>query len=186
MRDLIVTEFVSLDGVMQAPGGEEGFAHSGWVGPFVDEQFQEYKLQEQLACDVLLLGRVTYDSFASAWPGREGELASKINGMRKLVASNSLDAPSWERVEVLPSPALESIAAVKREDGGPILVVGSRTLAQQLLAAGLVDELHLQVIPVVLGSGDRLFADSDDPIELRLARSTRTESGAVLAEFRVG
>src|SRR4051812_37651150 len=156
MRTLIVTEFVSLDGVMEAPGGEPGYPHAGWVGPFFSEALGAYKGEEQLATDVLLLGRKTYESFYGAWPHRDGEMADKINTMRKVVASTTLESSDWENTTV--TPDLEgAVRGLKAEDGSPIIVAGSRSVVHTLLATGLVDELHLQVFPIVLGSGIRVF-----------------------------
>jgi dihydrofolate reductase len=182
MRSLVVTEFVSLDGVMQAPGGEEGYAHTGWVEPYFDEELGGYRLAEQLGAEVLLLGRVTYESFYGAWPAREGEMAEKINSMTKKVVSASLASSDWTDTEVI---ALDDVRALKEQDGGPILVVGSRMLVHALLAAGLVDELHLQVFPVVLGSGFKAYPDSPDRLDLELASSKATSTGVLLQEYRV-
>jgi dihydrofolate reductase len=185
MRKLIVTTFVSLDGVMQAPGGEPGYAHTGWVGDRFSEELAAYKLEEQLAAGVLLLGRRTYESFHGAWPQREGPMAEKINTMRKLVASTTLEASPWHDTEVVATDLLGHLERLKREeDGAPILVVGSRSVAQALLTAGLVDELHLQVFPLVLGSGDRLFPASEDLVPLELISSEATPNGVLLQEYR--
>ena len=185
MRKLIVTEFVSLDGVMEAPGGEPGYAHSGWVADFFTDQLGEYKLAEQLAADVLLLGRVTYESFYGAWPLREGPMAEKINTMRKVVASTTLATSDWHDTTIITGDVLGAVAALKDEDGGPILVAGSRTLAQALLAAGLVDELNLQVFPLLLGSGRRLYPDCEDKAELELLSSRTLDSGVLLQTYAV-
>jgi dihydrofolate reductase len=184
VRKLIVTEFVSLDGVMEAPGGEPGYPHSGWVAPFFDDELGAYKLAEQLAADVLLLGRVTYESFYGAWPQRDGAMAEKINTMRKYVASSTLGSSDWHDTTVIAADVAAAVAALKAQDGGPILVAGSRTLAQSLLAGGLVDELNLQVFPLLLGSGARLFPDSPDKLELELASSRALATGVLLQTYR--
>jgi dihydrofolate reductase len=186
MRPLIVTTFVSLDGVMEAPGGEPGYAHTGWVGRLFTPELGDYKLQEQLAADVLLLGRVTYESFYGAWPERDGPMADKINTMTKVVASTTLGSSPWHDTTVVGEDVLGAVAALKQQDGGPVLVVGSATLVASLLAAGLVDELHLQVFPLVLGSGRRLFPDSPDALPLRLLSSTPLDNGVVLQSYAVG
>jgi dihydrofolate reductase len=186
MRELIVTEFVSLDGVMQSPGGEAGYPHAGWVGGYFSDELGAYKLDEQAAADVLLLGRRTYDSFYGAWPSRDDAMADKINGMRKLVASRMLGHSDWHNTTVISSDLEDAIGAVKAEDGGPILVAGSRSVAHALFRAGLVDELHLQVFPLVLGSGIRVFPDTDEPIRLELASSRPVANGVVLQTYRVG
>lgn len=184
MRQLIVTQFVSLDGVVEAPGGEPGYAHTGWVAGHVGDELFAYKLEEQLAADVLLLGRATYESFRGAWPDREGEMADKINGMRKVVVSTTLGSSDWHDTAVVGEDVDAAVRALKAEDGPPILVIGSRTLVGHLLRAGLVDELHLQVFPVVLGSGFRLWPESPDTLPMRLASSRALENGVVLQDYR--
>jgi dihydrofolate reductase len=184
VRKLIVTEFVSLDGVMEAPGGEAGYAHTGWVAPLFSDELGAYKEQEQLAADVLLLGRVTYESFYGAWPQREGPFADKINTMEKYVVSTTLGSADWENTTVIASGVAGVVAGLKEQDGGPILVAGSRRLVQFLLAEGLVDELNLQVFPVVLGSGKRLYPDTPDKTDLELASSQALPNGVVLQTYR--
>lgn len=136
MRELIVTEFVSLDGVMEAPGGEPGYPHTGWVGRHFSDGLAAYKLEEQLATDTLLLGRRTYESFAGAWPQREGPMADKINTMEKVVVSSTLGTPGWENAALLGALTVEAIEALKAQEGAPILVVGSRSLVRWLLGEG--------------------------------------------------
>jgi len=183
VRRLIVTEFVSLDGVMEAPGGEAGYAHSGWVGPLFSDELGAYKQDEQLAADILLLGRKTYESFYGAWPHREGAFADKINTMPKYVASTTLRTLGWQTATLLQGPVTEAVAALKQQDGGPILVAGSRTLVHTLLEAGLVDQLNLQVFPLLLGSGRRLYPESADTTALRLLSSTALPNGVVLQMY---
>jgi len=185
VRELIVTEFISLDGVMEAPGGEPGYAHTGWVGRLFSDELAEYKLAEQLSADVMLLGRVTYESFYGAWPQREGPMADKINTMRKIVVSTTLTASDWTDTTIIEGDVLDAVRALKAEDGGPIMVFGSRTLAQTLLREGLVDELHLQIFPLVLGSGDRLYPESPDAATLTLVDSQTTSNGVLLQSYRV-
>ena len=185
MRTLIVTEFVSLDGVMEAPGGEAGYPHAGWVGPYFSDELGAYKLGEQLAADVLLLGRRTYESFVGAWPHREGPMADKINTMRKLVASTTLGSSEWQDTTVIDADLEGAVRAVKQEDGGPVLVAGSRSVVHALLAAGLVDELHLQVFPLILGSGRRLYPETAEPLRLELAADHPLDSGVVLQTYHV-
>lgn len=184
MRKLIVTEFVSLDGVMEAPGGEPGYPHTGWVADLHSEELYGYKLAEQLAVQTLLLGRTTFESFRSSWPEREGEMAEKINTMEKVVVSTTLGDPAWDNTTVARS--LDDVAALRAGDGGDILVCGSRTLAQALLGAGLVDQLSLQIFPLVLGSGFRLYPDSPDKLALDLESSEYTSNGVLLNEYIVG
>jgi dihydrofolate reductase len=184
MRKLIVTEFVSLDGVMEAPGGEPGYAHAGWVGPYFSDELEAYKLEEQLAADILLLGRKTYESFYGAWPKRGGAMAEKINTMTKYVASTTLGSSDWHDTTVIASDVCGAVAELKASDGGPILVAGSRTLVHSLLDAGLVDELNLQVFPVILGSGIRVYPESADKTELELVASQALPGGVLAQTYR--
>ena len=184
MRDLIVTEFVSLDGVMEAPGGEAGYAHAGWVGTAFSDQLGQYKLDEQLATDTLLLGRITYESFYGAWPHRDGPMAEKVNTMEKVVVSTTLGTSEWTNTSVIDADVEARVAELKARDGAPILIAGSRTLAQSLLAAGLVDELHLQVFPFLLGSGRRLYPESVDMTRLDLVESVPLPGGVLAQTFR--
>jgi dihydrofolate reductase len=185
MRKLIVTEFVSLDGVMEAPGGEPGYAHTGWVAARFSDELGEYKLAEQLAADVLLMGRKTYESFYGAWPYREGPMAEKINTMTKYVASTTLGSSDWHDTTVIGSDVPGAVAELKQGDGGPVLVAGSRTLVHSLIDAGLVDELNLQVFPLVLGSGARLYPESAEPLVLELASSEPLPNGVLAQTYRI-
>lgn len=184
-RELIVTEFVSLDGVMEAPGGEPGYAHTGWVADSFTDELGTYKFQEQEAAELMLLGRTTYQSFYGAWPQREGPMADKINRMPKYVASTTLHELEWETATLLDNPVEDAVAELKGQDGGPILVVGSRMLAQTLLRAGLVDQLNVQIFPVMLGSGRRLYRETDVKSPLQLRSSRTLESGVLVQEYRV-
>jgi dihydrofolate reductase len=184
VRKLIVTEFVSLDGVMEAPGGEPGYAHSGWVGELFNDELGAYKLEEQLAADVLLLGRRTYESFYGAWPAREGPMADKINEMEKAVVSNTLTASPWTNTTILAGDLHAAIAELKAGSGGSILVPGSRTLAQWLLTNGLLDELHLQVFPLILGSGQRFFPESPTKRTFTLVGSVAFPGGIQAHTYR--
>jgi dihydrofolate reductase len=184
MRQLIITEFVSLDGVMEAPGGEPGYAHSGWVGRLFSDELGAYKFEEQEAADILLLGRVTYESFYGAWPQRDGPMAEKINTMTKYVASTTLASSDWHDTHVIGGDVPAAVAELKATDGGPIIVAGSRTLAQSLLGAGLVDQLNLQIFPFILGSGARLYPDAEDMTTLELTASRALDSGVLLQSYR--
>jgi dihydrofolate reductase len=183
MRDLIVTEFVTLDGVMEAPGGEHGHPHTGWVFDYVSREQEEYKFDEVLSADIHLLGRVTYESFADAWPGRGGAFADRMNEMQKVVVSTTLQDPEWNNTTVI-SSVPDQVRQLKEGDGGPILVAGSRSLVQPLIEHDLVDEFHLQVFPVVLGSGARLFPESPDKRPLELVDSRVFPSGVVAQTYR--
>lgn len=160
MRKLIVSEFVTLDGVMEAPGGEPSHAHTGWVGDFFNPELEAYKFQEVVDAETLLVGRVTYESFAGAWPTYEGEFAVRMNGMEKVVVSGTLTDPEWNNTRVLGGDAVKGVAELKAGDGGPIVVGGSHTLVHTLLENDLVDELRLIVFPVTIGSGLRVFPSS--------------------------
>ena len=153
MGKLVVTEFVSLDGVMQAPGGEE-FKYPGWTFAFDrGDDGNEFKLQETLETEALLIGRITYESFAGAWPSREGEFADKFNTMPKYVVSSTLENPEWNNTTVLKGDPVEEASKLKEEIDGIVQVPGSLRLVQPLLENDLVDQLHLMVFPVLLGTG---------------------------------
>jgi dihydrofolate reductase len=186
MRKLIITEFISLDGVMEAPGGEAGYAHAGWVGPLFSDELGAYKFEEQNAADILLLGRVTYEGFYGAWPHRDDPMADKINTMTKyVVTSSAVETSDWQDVTVIGDDVVGRVAALKEEgEGGPILVAGSRTLAQALLGAGLVDQINLQVFPVILGSGARFSPESPDKLALELVSSREVPNGVLLQSYR--
>ena len=158
MRKLIVSEFVTLNGVMEAPGGEPSHPHSGWVIDHMGPEQEQYKLDEVLEAESLLLGRVTYEGFAEAWPSVEGAFGDKMNRMPKHVASTTLRDPVWNAT-VLQGDVPGAVAALKAADGGPVLVAGSCTLVHSLLLAGLVDEQRLMVFPVSIGSGLRVFPE---------------------------
>jgi dihydrofolate reductase len=184
MAELIVTEFVTLDGVMEAPGGEPGHPHSGWVFDHVAPGWEAYKLQEVRDASGLLLGRVTYEGFAAAWPGRDGEFADLMNGLPKWVASTTLTAPAWENTVVLAADALEQVAVLRRERTGRILVAGSRTLVHGLMGAGLVDEVRLMVFPVAVGGGARVFPDDAAKRTFAHAGTTLFDRGVALHVYR--
>lgn len=186
MRKLIVSEFVTLDGVMEAPGGEEGHPHTGWVFDFFTEEQERYKLQEVLEAEALLLGRVTYEGFAEAWPERSGEFADKMNGMPKYVASTTLKELGWSNSTLIQGDAPAGVAKLRRGEGGPLLVAGSGTLVHSLMVQGLIDELRLMIFPVVLGSGMRLFPESPDKTVLALADTQTFESGVVVQTYHPG
>ena len=171
MAKIVVTEFVSLDGVMQAPGGED-FKYPGWTFEFDrGDDGNQFKLDETMEADALLLGRITYESFAGAWPSRDGEFADKFNTMPKYVVSSTLDNPEWNNTTVLKGDAVEEAAKLKKELDGVIQVPGSLRLVQALLQSDLVDQLNLMVFPVALGTGRRLFAEMDERKDWKLSES---------------
>jgi dihydrofolate reductase len=183
MRKLIVSEFVTLDGVIEAPGGEPGHPHSGWVFDFMSPEQEQYKLEEVREAEALLLGRKTYEGFAAAWPERGGEFAEKMNAMPKYVASTSLRDPEWNNTSMLEGDVARAVSELKRADGGPLLVAGSRTLLHTLLGEALVDELRLMVFPVILGSGARWYPESPEKTKLQLVDSRAFASGVVVQTY---
>ena len=184
MRRLVVSEFVSLDGVMEAPGGEPGHPHSGWVFDFMGEEQLRNKLDETLEAESLLIGRVTYESFAGAWPKRKGEFADKMNSMRKYVASRTLKDLEWNNTTVISGDVVTEVEKLKRGDGGPILATGSRMLVHTLLGEDLVDEIRLTIVPVILGSGRRLFPDSPRKVVLKLTGTEKFATGVVVNTYQ--
>jgi dihydrofolate reductase len=179
MGRIVVTEFVSLDGVIEDPGGSESFKHSGWTFEIDRGEGTTFKLEETMATDALLLGRVTYEGFAEAWPSRDGEFADKFNSMPKYVVSSTLERPEWNNSTVLEGDLAAGVAKLKEQYDGDVVVHGSARLVQALLADDLVDELRLMVFPVVLGSGKRLFDETADKKRLQLVE-TRTVGDGVL------
>jgi len=165
MGRIVVSEFVTLDGVMEDTGGSEGFEGGGWAFTFeCGPEGDAYKLDELLASDAQLLGRRTYEGFAKAWPSIEDEagFAEKMNSMPKFVVSSTLRDPEWQNSTVIGADLATEVGKLKEQFDGDILVAGSAQLVQGLLAADLVDELRLMIFPVVLGAGKRLFADGTD------------------------
>jgi dihydrofolate reductase len=180
MGKLVVTEFVSLDGVMEAPGGED-FKYPGWSFAFDrGEDGNQFKLEETLETDVLLIGRRTYESFAGAWPSREGEFADKFNTMPKFVVTSTLENPEWSNTTVIDGDVVEEVSKLKERTDGVVQVPGSLRLVQELLEADLVDELHLMVFPVLLGTGRRLFGETSEKSDWRLTESKPVGPDGVL------
>ena len=184
MGRIVVTEFVSLDGVMEDPGGSEDFKYGGWTFEIgMGDDGGEFKVAETMASDALLLGRVTYEGFAAAWPSRDGEFADRFNSMPKYVASSTLERPEWTNSTVLEGDLADEVSRLRREHDGDIVVHGSAQLAQALLEGDLVDELRLMVFPVVLGSGKRLFGDTSDKKRLRLTDSKTVGDGVSILVY---
>ena len=184
MGRIVVTEFVSLDGVMEAPGGGEGFRYDGWTFE-IDrgDEGNAFKLEETQASEALLLGRRTYEGFAAAWPEREGEFADKFNTMPKYVVSSTLESPDWNNTTVLRGDVAEEVSRLRQEVDGDIVVHGSALLVQALLDHDIVDELRLMIFPVVLGTGKRLFAETRDKKRLRLKESRTVGDGVSILVF---
>jgi dihydrofolate reductase len=195
MRKVVVNEFLSLDGVAQAPGGEDedrsgGFAHGGWSMEYMDEPAMTTVLGSINDAGAFLLGRRTYEIFASYWPNAPEEeqvIAEPMNRKPKHVASNTLPNPlEWENSTVLEGDVPEAVAALKQEEGGDIHVIGSLDFLKTLLEHDLVDEFRLMIDPVLLGGGKRLFADDAKLRRLRLVDSHVTTTGAILATYARG
>jgi dihydrofolate reductase len=180
---LIVSEFVTLDGVMEAPGGEPTHRHTGWVADFMGPQELQFKLDEVLEAEAHLLGRVTYESFAGAWPAREGPFADKINRMPKYVVSTTLKQLEWNNCTLIDSDVVREIQKLKQHEGAPLLVAGSRTLVQTLIAHDLVDEYRFMIFPVAIGSGFRIFPETPDKTVLALTGTQTFDSGVVVNTY---
>ena len=189
MGRIVVTEFISLDGVIEAPGGGEDFKHGGWTFEIGrGAEGDKFKLDELFEAEAQLLGRRTYDGFAAAWPKMNDEagFAEKMNGMPKYVVSSSLENAEWNNTTVLSGDFAAEIAKLKHEVDGVILVAGSAQLVQGLLEHGLVDELRLMVFPVVLGSGKRLFGESAEKTPLKLTGSKTVGDGIAILTYEQG
>jgi dihydrofolate reductase len=185
MGRIVVSEFVSLDGVMQAPGGGEDYKHAGWTFE-IDRgaEGDKFKLDETFAAEALLLGRTTYEGFAAAWPSMEGDFAEKFNGMPKYVVSSTPDVPEWNNSTVLDGDLVEEVSKLRQAPGGDIVVHGSAQLVQTLLERDLIDELRLMVFPVVLGSGKRLFGETSEKKRLRLTGSKIVGEGIAILTYQ--
>ena len=186
MGRIVVTEFISLDGVIEDPGGAEGFKHGGWsfAIPRSDDG-DKYKLDETLNSEALLLGRRTYEGFSKAWPNMKDDVgfADKFNSMPKYVVSSTLTDPSWNNSKVI---SLDDVPGIRDQASGDVVVHGSAQLAQGLFARDLVDEWRLMVYPIVLGSGKRLFAEMDDKKALKLASSQKVGEGIAILTYTAG
>ena len=173
MGTIVVTEFVSLDGVFEDPGGSENYEYGGWTFEYDrGDEGNKFKLDELMDAKVQLLGRVTYEGFAAAWPSRDGPFAEKLNSDPKYVVSTTLTDPQWQNTTVIDGDVAERVAKLRDETDGSILVSGSGTLVATLLAADLVDELRLMVFPTLLGRGRRVFPDGIDRRKLKLTESS--------------
>jgi dihydrofolate reductase len=184
MGRIVVTEFVSLDGVVEAPGGEE-FKYANWSLAFVrGEDGDRFKIDEALGAEALLVGRRTYEAFAAAWPGRDGPLADKYNAMPKYVVSGTLTDPGWNNTRVISGDIAKEVAALKEALDGEIQIPGSIRLVQELLDKDLVDEIRLMTFPVVLGTGRRLFGETTDKTTWKLTESKTVGEGIPISIFQ--
>lgn len=178
MGKIVVTEFISLDGVVEDPGGSEDFKYGGWSFEFSrGEEGDKFKLDEALEAEALLLGRVTYEGFAEAWPTRTGEFADRFNSMPKYVVSSTLESPAWNNSTVIKGDVAKALTELRGQHDGNIVVHGSVQLVQYLLEHDLLDELRLMVFPVVLGRGKGLFGETSDKKTLKLVESKTVGDG---------
>jgi dihydrofolate reductase len=182
MAKIVVSEFVSLDGVMEDPGGAEKFEFGGWTMPYWNDDVAKFKYDELFAADALLLGRVTYQAFAAAWPSMKDEFADRMNNMTKYVVSSTLDSVEWTNSQLLTGDLVTAVTALHEQPGGDILIAGSATLVQALLRHNLVDDLRLEVYPVVLGTGQRLF-DGAGHTTWTLGQNVSTSTGVSLQAY---
>jgi dihydrofolate reductase len=186
MGRIVVSDNVSLDGVVQDPAGDEGFERGGWVGLIKDHpELGKLALEEAVGAQALLLGRRSYDWFASRWPARSGELADRLNTMPKYVVSSTLEDAHWPNSTVLGGDVVSEVSKLKQQLDGEILVAASFRLVHTLLEHDLVDELRLKIFPVVLGAGERLFAETSNTKALRLVSSRIVDDGVAYLTFAV-
>jgi dihydrofolate reductase len=188
MGRVVVSQFVSVDGVVEDPGGSENFERGGWAFKFNrGDEGDKFKLDEVMDAEALLLGRITYEGFAEAWPSRSGDFADKFNNMPKYVASSTLDSPEWNNSTVIGDDVAAEVAKLKDDVGGDILVNGSVQLVATLADAGLVDEYRLMVFPLVIGKGKRLFGETGDSARLKLTSSQEVgPDGVVILTYQPG
>jgi dihydrofolate reductase len=187
MGKLVVTEFMTLDGIIEDPGGSEGTENGGWSFRDPTPEGEQFKFEELLASDAQLLGRVTYEGFAAAWPAMEeatGEFGKKMNSMRKYVVSTTLTEAGWNNTTIISGNVADEVARLKEQYSGDILVAGSATLANTLHEHNLVDEYHLMVYPVVLGKGKRLFQEGAAGTRLELIDSRKVGPDVLLLIYR--
>jgi dihydrofolate reductase len=183
MGRIVVTEFVTLDGVVEDPGGSEGTERGGWAFDLSDEGGQ-FKFDEAMASEAMLLGRVTYEGFAEAWPSQEGPFADKFNTMPKYVVSSTLRDPRWANTTVLGGDLVEEVTKLRQGTDGDVLVHGSPQLVQALVDHGLVDELRMMVFPLILGAGKRLFGATGAKQPLRLTDSRNFGDGVTVLVYQ--
>src|SRR6266542_680065 len=180
MGKIVISENVTLDGVVQDPAGDEGFRVGGWVGLIKDRpELNKLALDEALGAEALLLGRRSYEWFAARWPSRSGELADRLNSLPKYVVSSTLKDPAWNNSTVLKGEVVNEVTKLKQELDGEIVVLASFQLVRVLMEHDLVDELRLKIFPVVLGDGERLFGETSDKKSMRLL-DTRTVEGDIV------
>jgi dihydrofolate reductase len=181
MGKIVVTEFISMDGIIEDPGGAEDYKHGGWSFQ-IDrgDDGNQFKLDETMSSDALLLGRVTYEGFAQAWPSRTGDFADKFNSMPKFVVSKTLDQPAWNNSTVIKGDIAQEVAKLNQQFANDIVVHGSATVVNMLKELDLVDEYRLMMFPVILGTGKRLFGDGGDLAKFKLAEAKQVGSEGVV------
>ena len=185
MGRIVVSDNVSLDGVIQDPAGDEGFRHGGWVGLIKDNpELNQLALDEALGAEALLLGRRSYEWFAARWPSRSGELADRLNSLPKYVVSSTLADPDWNNSTVLKGDVVAEVAKLKDDLEGEIVVPASFQLVHTLIDHDLVDELRLKIFPVVLGAGERLFGETSDKKPLRLVHTQTVGDGIAFLTYQ--
>ena len=185
MGKIVVSDNVTLDGVIQDPAGDEGFRAGGWVGLIKDSpQLSKLALDEALDAEALLLGRRSYEWFAARWPSRGGELADRLNTLPKYVVSSTHEHPAWNNSTVLRGDVLSEVSTLRQELNGEIMVPASFQLVHALVEHDLVDELRLKVFPVVLGAGERLFGQTSDKKPLRLVGTQTVEGGVTFLAYQ--
>jgi dihydrofolate reductase len=185
MGKIVVSENITLDGVIQDPSGDEGFERGGWVGKVTDrEDAGKVLADETLGAEAELYGRRTYEFLASRWPSRSGALADRLNAMPKYVVSSTLEDPDWSNTTVLEGDVVEAVSELKQQVAGEILIPASIQLVRTLLEHDLVDELRLMVFPVVLGTGKRLWGETSDKKAFKLADSKTVGEGIAILTFR--
>jgi dihydrofolate reductase len=186
MGRIVVSDNVSLDGVVQDPAGDEGFRVGGWVGLIKDRpELTKLALDEALGTEALLLGRRSYEWFAARWPSRSGELADRLNSLPKYVVSSTLENPEWNNSTVIKGDVLDEVSRLKHELEGEIVVPASFRLVRTLLEHDLVDELRLKIFPVVLGAGERLFGETSDKKPMRLVDTQTVGDGVAILTYEV-
>jgi dihydrofolate reductase len=184
MGTIVISENVSLDGVIQDPAGDEGFRVGGWVGLIKDSpQLSKLALDEALGAEALLLGRRSYAWFAARWPSRSGDLADRLNSLPKYVVSSTLEDPAWNNSTVLRGDPVVEVSKLKQELNGEILVPASFQLLRTLMEHDLVDNLRLKIFPVVLGAGERLFGETSDKKRMRLVDSQTLDDGVAVLTY---
>ena len=184
MRKIIVSEFITLDGVMEDPGGAEGKSYGGWSLKFFSPEYAKFKAEELFSCDALLLGRLTYKEFADAWPNRHDEFADRMNETKKYVVTSSPDTLEWQNTEAVTGNIAEFVQQLKQEEGQNILVAGSGQLVKELLRCELIDEIRLMVHPIIIGEGKRLFKEGNPLSQYELITNQTFSTGTVVLTYK--